>query len=438
MKKFMKTCAIIALVMIVAGIALGIVASTRAGRSTISQVVEAATGGRVRLEFDEGWGFFGRLELGDMEVGIPGLGVDYMESYDIGDASMFSKNHEILSGDVEMYSLGSEIRNMEVQVGGCHFETKFSKDDAIYVETKNVRKFQGYVEGDTLYVLATTGAGVSWSNKKSTVILYLPQDYEFDQVEIDMGAGELEFDRLNAKEASLEVGAGRILLGSAKAQELKAEVGAGQIEFKDMAVGKLDDTGYPIPTLVMEEKSCLDIISTAIQKTLLATGKLYTFFDDAGALSLREAGAMVAQGDGSLLLDYSYKTDIDEHTANCVKLARPNESTGRADVFQVMDGANIARWGLLQLYQTIDEALNDAQAAAQAQAMLAYYNRRWRTLKVSALGLPGLKAGQMLMMDVPALGDISLFGLVLLEKVTHTFEHDTHTMDFEVQELGVD
>ena len=69
MKKFMKTCAIIALVMIVAGIALGIVASTRAGRSTISQVVEAATGGRVRLEFDEGWGFFGRLELGDMEVG---------------------------------------------------------------------------------------------------------------------------------------------------------------------------------------------------------------------------------------------------------------------------------------------------------------------------------------------------------------------------------
>lgn len=208
-----------------------------------------------------------------------------------------------------------------------------------------------------------------------------------------------------------------------------------------LAVGKLDDTGYPIPTLVMEEKSCLDIISTAIQKTLLATGKLYTFFDDAGALSLREAGSMVAQGvvgDGSLLLDYSYKTDIDEHTANCVKLARPNESTGRADVFQVMDSANIARWGLLQLYQTIDEALNDAQAAAQAQAMLAYYNRRWRTLKVSALGLPGLKAGQMLMMDVPALGDISLFGLVLLEKVTHTFEHDAHTMDFEVQELGVD
>lgn len=207
-----------------------------------------------------------------------------------------------------------------------------------------------------------------------------------------------------------------------------------------LTVGTLDDTGYPIPTLIKEDKACLDIISAAVQETLLATGKLYTFFDDVGALSLREAGAMVAQGvvgNGSLLLNYTYKTDIDAHTANVVKLARPNESTGRADVFQVMDSANIARWGMLQLYQTIDEALNDAQAAAKAQAMLSYYNRRWRTLKVSSLGLLGLRAGQMLMMDVPSLGDISLFGLVLLEKVTHTFEHDTHTMDFEVQQLGV-
>ena len=61
-------------------------------------------------------------------------------------------------------------------------------------------------------------------------------------------------------------------------------------------MGDLEDTGWPIPSLIMEEKSCLDIISTALQKTLLATGKLYTFFDDGGALSLREAGSMIAAG----------------------------------------------------------------------------------------------------------------------------------------------
>jgi len=207
-----------------------------------------------------------------------------------------------------------------------------------------------------------------------------------------------------------------------------------------LAVGALDETGYSIPSLVMEEKSCLDIISTAIQRTLLATGMLYTFFDDAGMLSLREAGSMVASGvvgTGSLLLDYTYKTDIDEHTCNSIKLVRPNEATGKGDVFQAIDSGNVDRWGLLQFYQTVDEAMNDAQAAAQAKSMLRYYNRRWRTLKVSSLGLLGLRAGQMLMLDIPYLGDIHLKQLVLLEKVTHTFENDLHTMDFEVQELGV-
>ena len=52
-----------------------------------------------------------------------------------------------------------------------------------------------------------------------------------------------------------------------------------------LQVGRLDDTGYPIPTLIMEEKSCLDIISTAVQRTLLATGRLYTFFDGISANS---------------------------------------------------------------------------------------------------------------------------------------------------------
>lgn len=206
-----------------------------------------------------------------------------------------------------------------------------------------------------------------------------------------------------------------------------------------LQTGALDDTGYAIPSLIMEEKTCLDIISTALQKTLLATGTLYTFFDDSGALSLKAAGSMIAEGvvgTGSLLTDYQYKTDIDAQTYNSVKLSRPNEETGRADVFQAMDSANIGRWGLLQLYQKVDTKLNDAQVEAQVRAMLKFHNRRFRTLKVQALGLLGLRAGQMLFMDVPGLGDIDLRQLVLLERVSHTFENDLHTMEFEVQELG--
>lgn len=199
-------------------------------------------------------------------------------------------------------------------------------------------------------------------------------------------------------------------------------------------VSELEDTGYKIPSLIEEEQTCLDIIEEAVQQTLLNTGKVYIFFDDGNGLSLKEAGNMISQvmiGDKSLLTDYTYKTDIDEQTYNSVKLARPNEETGRADVFVAQDSANIGRWGLLQLYQTVDGDVNDAQVKAQAEATLEYYNKRQRTLSVSSLGVVGLRAGQMILMRVQGLGDISLDRFVLLEKVTHTFENDTHTMDFD-------
>ena len=198
--------------------------------------------------------------------------------------------------------------------------------------------------------------------------------------------------------------------------------------------GTLADTGCALPSYIQREKTCLDIIEGAVQQTLLNTGKIFVFFDDGAGLALREAADMIQSvviGEKSLLTDYTYKTDIDEQTYNSVKLVRPNESTGRADVFIAQDSGTIAQWGLLRLYQTVDGDANDAQVRAQAEASLAYYNRRMRTLKASSLGVPGLRAGQMILLNIPGLGDIDLNRYVLLEKVTHTFENDTHTMDFE-------
>lgn len=202
-----------------------------------------------------------------------------------------------------------------------------------------------------------------------------------------------------------------------------------------LETGALAGTGYALPSYIQREKPCLDIIGGAVQQTLLNTGRIYVFFDDGTGLALQEAASLVRDdvviGEKSLLTAYRYKTDIDEQTYNSVKLARPNERTGRADVFIAQDSNTIARWGLLQLYQTVDGDTNDAQVKAQAEASLAYYNRRMRTLKVSSLGVPGLRAGQMIRTRIPGLGDINLDQYVLLEKVTHTYESEIHTMEFE-------
>lgn len=194
-------------------------------------------------------------------------------------------------------------------------------------------------------------------------------------------------------------------------------------------VGNIEDTGYPIPSLVEEDQSCLDIIESAVQQTLLNTGKVYIFYDDGNGLALQEAAHMMSNvviGEKSLLTEYTDKTDIDRQTYNSVKLSMPNEETGRSDVFIAEDSFNIGQWGLLQLYQKVDGDMNAAQGNAQAEATLSYYNKPLRSLSFDSLGVSGLRAGQMIYLNLP---DDPRF--VLLEKVSHTWENDLHTMSID-------
>ena len=55
-----------------------------------------------------------------------------------------------------------------------------------------------------------------------------------------------------------------------------------------------------------------------------------------------------------------------------------------------------------------------------------------RTLRISSLGVPGLRAGQMILVRIAELG---IEQYVLLEKVTHTYKEGTHTMEFETLEI---
>ena len=106
----------------------------------------------------------------------------------------------------------------------------------------------------------------------------------------------------------------------------------------------------------------------------------------------------------------------------------------RAEVYQAEDSETIGKWGLLRLYQKVDEALNAAQIAEQAKQTLAYYNRPLQTLKISSLGVLGLRAGMMLLVNIPGIEGAEK-SYLLLEKVSHTFEQGVHTMDIETMEI---
>lgn len=205
-----------------------------------------------------------------------------------------------------------------------------------------------------------------------------------------------------------------------------------------LTCGTLADTGYAFPCLIKENESCLDIIFDALSETILNTGKIWIFYDNAGALTLTEARNLVTTslvGDGSLATDFSYERDIDSDTYNRIKLVRPNEEKGVTEVYLYEDTDTIGQWGLLQYYDEVDENMNAAQIEQMAQAYLTYYNRVKQTVKIDSIGIPGLRAGMIVPIQLGMVDSLSVSRLLLAEKVDHSIEDGQHTMTIEVEDF---
>ncbi len=206
----------------------------------------------------------------------------------------------------------------------------------------------------------------------------------------------------------------------------------------NLKVGVLAKTGYKFPSLIKENTGCMDIVFEALYQTIIQTGKIYNFFDDYGELTLKEAKDMYINkliGNASLVIDYTFMQDIDSDTYNRIKLVKKNKESGRADTYIIQDGDTIKKWGLLQYYDEVTDDLNAAQIKLLCDQYLKYYNRISKTISIDAIGVPDLRAGMIVPIRIKEIGDLKKTAFLLAEKVTHTFEGESHTMNVEVKDF---
>lgn len=200
-----------------------------------------------------------------------------------------------------------------------------------------------------------------------------------------------------------------------------------------LRIGHLEDTRYRIPSLIEDGKKLMDIICKALDLTLIATGRIYVLFDNNGQLELRHVEDMTldfAIGDDSLLYNWLRSRSIDKDTYNRIKLVRDNKGTGRRDVHIAQDSANIAKWGRLQLYQSVDENMNDAQINELLNTLIAVKNRETRTLKLDALGDIRVRAGCYVPIQIEEIGIDQFF---LVNECTHKLKGAEHTMSLDLR-----
>lgn len=207
-------------------------------------------------------------------------------------------------------------------------------------------------------------------------------------------------------------------------------------DFK-LAVGTVDDTGYVISSRVEQNTTLLDIIENALDLTLAYTKKLFVLYDDFGSLCLRSIGNMRinAYSTPQNTEDFDYTSSIDENTYNQVKLTRESDDKSKRESVLTWDIGNIAKWGILQYYDTVDEKTD---IEAKAEELLSLYNRKTRKLKLTGVrGYPQIRAGNLVYVT-QYLGDVSVNGWLLVEKCTHTFDDNDEYAELTVRGANID
>lgn len=199
----------------------------------------------------------------------------------------------------------------------------------------------------------------------------------------------------------------------------------------NLNLGTMEDTDYVIPAVAEENKSAMDIILSALEETLVNTGDMFVFYDDCGKLCLRNTTNMISR---TLIMDttaenFDYKSSIDDESYNSIVLYY-KEDDNKIKVYTASSDSRIEQWGTLRYFE---EVKNKTIAQNKANFLLRLYNKKTRQLNVSgAFGDVTVRGGTLIPVKLD-LGDIVANNFMLVQKVTHNFENDKHTMDLTLE-----
>lgn len=205
-----------------------------------------------------------------------------------------------------------------------------------------------------------------------------------------------------------------------------------------LQVGDIEDTEYVIPKYRGSNETLFDIIQSALDHTLIYSKKMFVLYDDFGKLTLKNIEAMTVDIliDSETAENYSYQSSI-EKSYNRIKLYHDNKKTGKREVYISQDSANIARWGILQMCESVNPK-KCQNPGAKADTLLKQNNLVQRTLSITnVLGDDRIRAGSSLYVKLN-LGDVELgqdgdLALMLVESVKHKYSNNQHTMDLNLR-----
>ena len=141
----------------------------------------------------------------------------------------------------------NQINKLEIETKGVAITIK--KGDKFKIETDN--KDIKIKESDNKLLIIEDNNKWFTKSDYTELIISVPNDYQFDEVSIDSGAGRIEIYRLNTKKIDLDLGAGQVNISNLTVtEEADIDGGAGEMNITTSSINNLDlDLGVGKVTL---------------------------------------------------------------------------------------------------------------------------------------------------------------------------------------------
>lgn len=230
-------------------------------------------------------------------------------------------------------------------------------------------------------------------------------------------------------------------------------------------IGRIDSTNVKLYRHLIKAKCCLDVISEMIDfaeaqsvrskeaMTAIANGAgdIFVLIHDPyeGVCFVRAGDVydLVMKphnqtstliGENCLATDFNLSVSIDE-LFNSVTVYRPGDDYAALTPAVAEDEESINKYGVLRYFEETSDPGSASREMLQRRAdlILAWKNKVQRDFSVSAIGVPGIRAGMFINISFTSyehlLGKLSRTQRAFVSECSHTWENGTHTMDLKLR-----
>lgn len=193
-------------------------------------------------------------------------------------------------------NLDSNIRNLEIDLSSSSLSIVTSDKFALKSNSDSIKT---KVKGSTLKI-QDKSFNFFGNNEGAQIILYLPDNMNFREVDLDLGAGKVDIDNLVTDKLDLDAGAGLIKINNLKVNdEANIDGGVGKFDVANGYIRNLElDTGVGSTNIsaILQGRNEIECGVGDVTINLLDTLDNYRINVDKGIGSAKINGDSISSG----------------------------------------------------------------------------------------------------------------------------------------------